>query len=501
MTLLHVERLCFAFVDAQPIVEDASFTLAPGWTGLVGPNGSGKTTLLRLLTGALSPRRGLVRCAPDVARSELCEQELAEPDARLHAFALSSTRSAHRVRAALHLTALEHWHDASAGERKRWQIGAALESQPDVLLLDEPSNHLDVEARDWLCTALAQYRGIGVLVSHDRALLDGLTQHTLRLADGCARMYSGAYTQAREAWLLEQEQARSHRRQVQGRVRALERQLQDARAAQAGAVANRSTGRRMKNRHDSDARGVLAQTKADWAVATHGRGVQLLRRELAREDDKLSQAHVDKPLGRPVFADFARAGTPVIAWLPPQTLRAGERALLELPALTVHRDDRIWISGPNGAGKSTLQRVLLQQLRLPVADVLVLPQELSESETHASLAQLRALSPSLRGRVLSIVAGLGVDPDRLLASPRPSPGEARKLLLSLGFARLAKLLVLDEPTNHLDLPAIERLEQALAEYPGAISLVTHDAELARRCTTKCWSLAREGFRELASSAE
>jgi ATPase subunit of ABC transporter with duplicated ATPase domains len=90
--------------------------------------------------------------------------------------------------------------------------------------------------------------------------------------------------------------------------------------------------------------------------------------------------------------------------------------------------------------------------------------------------------------VLTLVAALGVDPDRLLESASPSPGEARKLALAYGLGRQVWAMVLDEPTNHLDMPAIERLEEALVEYPGAMVIVTHDAALANRCTSIEWRL-------------
>jgi ATPase subunit of ABC transporter with duplicated ATPase domains len=180
-------------------------------------------------------------------------------------------------------------------------------------------------------------------------------------------------------------------------------------------------------------------------------------------------------------------------------LRAGGRVLVAELRVQVDRESRIHLRGPNGAGKTTLVRALLATLRVPPARVLFLPQELSAGEEAALLAELRAAPGDEQGRVLSILAALGVDPATLLACARPSPGAARKLALAFGLARRVFALVLDEPTNHLDLPSIERLEAALAAYPGALLVVTHDDTFARRITRTRWEL-RDG-RLCVESAE
>jgi len=489
-SLVRLQGASFQFTDANPILHDVDLVLTPGWTGLVGANGAGKTTLLRLVDGTLRPSAGLVRREPDGARVATCQQEVHDRTDAIVGFAGAWDGPARRLHGRLRLDpdAIDRWPTLSAGERKRWQIGAALAEEPDVLLLDEPTNHLDASARAWLLDALRAFPGVGVVVSHDRAVLDSLTARTVRVDRGRAMSWPVPYSQARVAWELERQQRVDARQSAQDEARRLQRQRDALQREREGAERQRSAGARMRNRNDSDARGILAQTKADWAEAALARRAGITRR---RVDDALAQIdpiEVDVELGRSVFAQFERCPQAFLAVREAAPIVRGGRTIVDAPTLAWGRGDRIRLEGPNGAGKTTLVQALLEHARVDVDRLLVLPQDPAPASIASALAWLHALPPAERGRVLSIVAALGVAPDRLLATARPSPGEARKLLIARGLGSQAWGLVLDEPTNHLDLPALERLEAALAAYPGALLLVTHDDAFARACTTSRWRI-------------
>ena len=499
MSLVRAQRVSFAFSDAVPLFSDAEFHLPVGWTGLVGSNGAGKSTLLRLISGELQPTDGHLRFEPPSALVHLCPQRVEELTPDITALAEAYDARSRRLlgQLALDPTALERWPTLSPGERKRWQIGAALGREPDVLLLDEPTNHLDAEAREWLISALRRFRGVGVLVSHDRTLLEALTTSTLRVHGGEVRLWPGAYSAAREAWEAELEGRRATRQQAQEEQRRLQQRLVQTRRDQEATAAARNAGSRMRSKYDSDARSLGAKTLVSWADAKLGRQVANTRREVERATAAVESVEVEKVLGRSVFVDYVRPPHPLLFSVDLPELRAGEVELFGRLRLDVGREDRIRMEGPNGAGKSTLLRALLAQARVPLERVLYLPQDLSAEEAQEVLESVRELPPEEKGRVLSLVAALGVDPDRLLATEQPSPGEARKLLIAQGLGQHAWALVLDEPTNHLDLPSIERLEAALREYPGALLLVTHDAHFAQRCTSLRWQV-REGRVDVVS---
>jgi ATPase subunit of ABC transporter with duplicated ATPase domains len=492
---IHLRGLSYAHSTAAPVLSDVDLDLATepgGWIGVVGANGAGKSTLLHLVAGSLTPASGSVRVEPP-GRPVLVPQTVDRLTDDVRAFAWTWDGTAERLRRRLDLDPDDldpelgrGWSALSPGQRTRWKVAAALAAAPDVLLLDEPTNHLDVGARDLLVEALRGFRGVGLVVSHDRGLLDTLTDRTLRLHAGTVELHAGAYTEAAARWRVDEAARRDAHDRARREERRLRRVLGDVRRERHSAEAGPRRERRLAGATDPDAREAgrkFAQRKAEAALAQR---VTQLNARVDRAAAAVDAMDVRRDHGGAVGFHHAATGRRVLAAVDGEVRHAGGAVWLEDVEVTLRRGQRVHLRGANGAGKTTLLRAVLADLSTTSEEVAVLDQELSDP--HAVLAEVRALDPALRGRVLGVVALLGVDPDRVLVSDDPSPGEARKLALARALAGDASVVVLDEPTNHLDLPSIERLEDALRGYGGAIVLVTHDPALARAVTDTSWEV-------------
>ena len=178
---LTIENLTFAYENSiEPLFEAVSFQVEQGWTGIVGANGSGKTTLLKLLCGLLQPDGGSLIIP---GKTWYAEQRTDFEPAGLAELFSPTKKHTYKILESLQISNSwqNQWDRLSHGERKRCQIAVALNEDPDILAIDEPSNHLDGSSKKVLLSALSSYPGIGLLVSHDRELMDTLCHRTVFL--------------------------------------------------------------------------------------------------------------------------------------------------------------------------------------------------------------------------------------------------------------------------------------------------------------------------------
>lgn len=495
---LALSRVTYTHPAAQdPILNNVTIAFPQGWTGLLGDNGCGKSTLARLACGLIAPDSGTVS---NGLFAVYCPQEADEAPHALADFALDFGREARSLRKRLSLTddMPWRWDELSFGERKKLQIACSLWQRPDVIAVDEPTNHLDREARAQLTGLLASFTGVGILVSHDRELLDALASRCASFEASGPRgethivIRPGGYSQASSQAERERMTAIDERKRAKDHLARL-----SAEREQRAQEAARADARRSKR--GLDPKDKSARAKIDLAIVSGQDGARgkLLRQmdgRMALAQARAEATFVPKRYDGDLFLDARASPRKTVLHVPAGTIACGE-GTLELPELFVGNHDHIGIMGPNGAGKTTLldhmRSLFLRQAEAQgstALTVLDIPQEPSPEERSRTLTTVRALSPADRGRVLSCVAQLNSDPDRILEGAATSPGELRKLMIARGLLDAPALIIMDEPTNHLDLHSVEALERALAQFGGALLLVSHDHAFLRECTSITWEI-------------
>jgi len=489
---LVFDGVSFAFPgSAEPLLAGLSARFGAGWTGIVGANGCGKTTLLRLAAGELDPSGGRIERP---AGALYVVQRTDAPPAGMAEFFESSDAEAWQARVDLGVEDdwETRWDTLSHGERKRLQIAVALWRAPGLLALDEPTNHLDRDARGTLLAALRRYRGTGLLVSHDRELLDELCSQCLFVIPPSATMRPGGVTQGMEQDRREQTAARAADDSAKHAAERLRAAAQERReeGERMAAKTKQKTKNAKANKWDHDGKAERNLAKLTGKDAWAGKQSAALAKRAAKAQASRAAFHVRKEFATGFWledADVSRRD--FVLRVPAGELPLGPGRVLVHPDLEIAPTGRVALVGPNGLGKSTLLRALAPRFNVPAERLTSVPQEISAEESAAILAEAKKLPDDRLGEVMTRFSRLGSRPGRLLESAQPSPGEVRKLLLALGIARGPHLIVMDEPTNHLDLPGILCLEDALAAAPCAMLLVSHDERFLARLASVRWELA------------
>lgn len=480
-------------LGGRSILEHASATVPVGArVGLIGRNGAGKSTLMKALIGEIEPDEGVINkpsraqigyiaqeapsgtmtpeevvLASATERAELLaeleELETGTDMDRLgdvHERLLAIDAYSAPARAAKILNGLGFDEEMqqrpvdtfSGGWKMRIALGALLFSEPDILLLDEPSNHLDLEATLWLENFLKSYRATLIVISHERDLLNKVVDHILHLQGGQLTLYPGGY----DAFEKQRAERASQLAAAKASQDAQRARLQDYVARNS---ARASTAKQAQSRAKMLARmQPIAALMEDPTLSFDFPGPEKLKSPMMT----LEQAAVG-------YGDA-----------PP---------ILERLNFRIETDDRIALLGRNGNGKTTLARLLASQLK-PAGGEVNAPgklkvgyftqyqvEELAADETPLGLMN-RAMERETQGAVRAQLGRFGFSGSRAETKvDKLSGGERARLALALITRHAPHLLILDEPTNHLDVDAREALIQALNDFSGAVILISHDRHM------------------------
>jgi len=499
--MLEISNLVFR-IGGRTLFDGASLSVASGQrVGLVGRNGAGKSTLFELILGELEADGGeivlrpgtrighVAQEMPDSSRS-LVEWVLAQDEERAALLAQTegegnpqrladaldrlSAIDAHAApaRAGAILAGLgfpaetqgRPLSDLSGGWRMRVALAGALFARPDLLLLDEPSNHLDLEATLWLQGYLRSFDGTAIVISHDRDLLNAVAGRIVHLDRAKLVAYGGNYDRF--------EQVRREKQELAAKFEA----KQDQQRLRLQAFIDRFRAKATKARQ-AQSRIKMLERMGPPVAAIEERAVTFA----FPDPDELAPPLISIDKGKAGYAP----GAPVLAGLD----------------LRLDMDDRIALLGANGNGKSTLARVFAgrlellggEQFRSPKLRIGYFAQHQTEEldPNRTPYDHMRELMPAANEtKVRSQLGRFAFGQERAdVPVADLSGGEKARLLFALMSRDAPHLMILDEPTNHLDIDAREALVAAVNAYSGAVVLISHDSHLVSLVADRLWLVA------------
>ena len=473
------------------LLDNAAFSLDSGERlGLIGRNGAGKSSMLKIVAGLEKLDDGLLQMTQGLRICYVPQEPQFDPGHTVFDAVSEGVAEARSVRQAYEehadgvdldalqtrIEALDAWNwelrvettlaqlhldgtreigQLSGGMKKRVALAQALVAVPDVLLLDEPTNHLDLDSIAWLEELLRGFKGSVMLITHDRAFLDGVATRIIELDRGIIRSYPGNFS-------------------------AYERMKEEQLASDA--LASARADKLLAQEEVWIRKGVEARRTRSVARIQR---LEVLRDQRQKRRDSLGQVRLEVDSGAP--------SGKIVGELRDVTLQFNDHATPKLIvkdfSATILRGDKVGLIGPNGAGKTTLLKLILGELQPDSGsvrqgtkiEVAYFDQMRSTLNLDATLAD--TISPGSewveiggqRKHIMSYLNDFLFSPERANSPVRTlSGGERNRVLLARLFALPANVLVLDEPTNDLDIDTLELLEELLQAYKGTVFLVSHD---------------------------
>ncbi|ART76041.1 ABC transporter ATP-binding protein [Sutcliffiella horikoshii] len=481
--ILQVKQLNKSFGE-RDILKDISFEIRNGEKiGLVGWNGAGKTTLMKLLMGSIQPDSGSITKFQDSLKIGYLPQSTdytIHTDQEMIEEAKDLLRTTSELGLVKSITKEGASSDTlSGGEKLKLALAKIWTQTPQLLCLDEPTNHMDMKGVNWLVSELNKFAGAAIIISHDRYFLDMTVSKIYEIEDCRLLEYEGNYTAYRQEKKRRLDQQTRDYGKQQRKIKMIEDQV--ANLKQWSEKAHREAGKR-----DNPGERKQMGLKEFERVKAKKKDNQI-KSKTKRLEIELFKHKVEKPKEEvQVKFEFETDGKRGKRILEAKglTKQFDARLLFEKSHFYVKHGERIGLVGENGAGKTTFIKMLLDQEAITRGSlwkssslkIAYLSQEVSDLPSNkTALEYLDLVGWERISKARTIFANMGMQEEKLTKPLNTlSLGEKTRVKLVHMIMQEYDVLILDEPTNHLDLPSREQMEATLCTFNGTLIIISHD---------------------------